>query len=73
MVLRHLLINEYDVTIGKIGDKEIDFVCDKNNNRIYIQVTFSLADSNVRERETGNLLAVRDNYRKIVIPIVFIK
>ncbi|NER03859.1 MAG: ATP-binding protein [Okeania sp. SIO3C4] len=67
VVLTHLLTYNYDVTIGKIGDKEIDFVCEKNNKRIYIQVTLSLADSNVRARELGNLLLLKDNFRKIVI------
>jgi uncharacterized protein len=67
IVLLHLLINGYSVTIGKIGDKEIDFICDRNNERMYIQVTLSLADENVRTREYGNLLEVPDNYRKIVL------
>ncbi len=67
IVLIHLLTYNYQVTIGKIGDKEIDFVCDKNNKRLYIQVTLSLADEKVREREIGNLLLLKDNYRKIVI------
>ena len=67
IVLLHLLIYNYEVTIGKLGDKEIDFVCDKNNKRIYIQVTLSLADENVREREIGNLLLIDDNFRKIVV------
>ncbi len=67
VVLNHLLIYGYKVTVGKLGDKEIDFVCDKNNKRIYIQVTLSLADEKVREREIGNLLQIKDNFRKIVV------
>ncbi|MFW6019607.1 MAG: ATP-binding protein [Bacteroidales bacterium] len=67
IVLTHLLIHNYNVTVGKVGDKEIDFVCDKNNKRLYIQVTLSLADENVRNREIGNLLLLKDNFRKIVI------
>ncbi len=66
-VLIHLLINGYEVTIGKWGDKEIDFVCLKNNRQLYIQVTLSLADSKVLEREIGNLLEINDNHRKIVV------
>lgn len=62
-----MLIHSYSITIGKLGDKEIDFICEKNNNRIYIQVTLSLADENVRKREYGNLLEIGDNYKKIVI------
>lgn len=67
IVLLHMLIHGYSVTIGKLGDKEIDFICDKNSNRIYIQVTLSLADENVRTREYGNLLETGDNFRKIVV------
>lgn len=67
IVLVHLLIYNYQVTIGKLDDKEIDFVCDKNNQRIYIQVTLSLADEKVREREIGNLLLINDNFKKIVV------
>ena len=67
IVLLHLLINDYEVTVGKLGDKEIDFVCDKLDNRIYIQVTLSLASDDVKKREYGNLLAIKNNYRKIVI------
>jgi len=67
VVLVHLLIHDYSVTVGKLGDKEVDFVCDKNGTRIYIQVTLTLADSSVRDREIGNLLEIKDNYRKIVV------
>lgn len=61
-VLLHLLIHDYKVSIGKWGDKEIDFVCDKNNERLYIQTTLSLADENVKKREYGNLLELDDNF-----------
>ena len=67
VVMTHLLIHNYRLSVGKIGNKEIDFVCDKNDKRIYIQVTLSLADEKVREREIGNLLLIKDNYRKLVI------
>ncbi len=67
VVLLHMLIHGYSITIGKLGDKEIDFICEKNNNRIYIQVTLSLADENVRKREYGNLLETVDNCKKIVV------
>ena len=67
VVLIHLLINDYEVTVGKLGNKEIDFICDKLDNRIYIQVTLSLASEEVKKREFGNLLAIKNNYKKIVI------
>lgn len=67
VVFMHLLINDYDVMTGKLGNKEIDFICDRHDKRIYIQVTLSLADEKVKQREYGNLLEVSDNYRKIVV------
>ncbi|NOX16991.1 MAG: ATP-binding protein [Chlorobi bacterium] len=67
IVLLHLLINDYEVTIGKLGEKEIDFICDKGDRRTYLQVTLSLADNFVKEREYGNLLSVKDNHRKVVV------
>lgn len=67
IVLNDLFIKGYDVSIGKIGAKEIDFVCDKADNRVYIQVTLSLADEKVKEREIGNLLMINDNFRKIIV------
>lgn len=67
IVLLHFLINDYEVTVGKLGDKEIDFICDKLDTRIYVQVTLSLASEDVKKREYGNLLAVKNNYKKIVI------
>lgn len=67
VVLIHLLINDYEVTVGKLGNKEIDFICDKLDNRIYIQVTLSLSSEEVKKCEFGNLLAIKNNYKKIVI------
>ncbi len=67
VVLLHLLINDYEVTVGKLAEKEIDFICDKLDSRIYIQVTLSLTSEEVKKREYGNLLTIRDNYRKIVV------
>jgi len=67
IVLLHLLINDYEVTIGKIGIKEVDFICEKLGNKIYIQVTLSLASKEVKDREYGNLLEIENNYEKIVV------
>lgn len=67
IVFIHLQINNYQITIGKLATKEIDFVCEKNGTRIYIQVTLSLNSEEVLQREFGNLTAIKDNFRKIVI------
>ena len=66
LVFLHLQISGYKVTIGQLKDKEIDFVCEKRGRRIYIQVAYTITDEN-KEREFGNLLAIQDNYPKIVV------
>jgi len=67
IVFLHLLSSGYSVTVGKLGDKEVDFVCEKNGEREYIQVAYLLSSESVREREFGNLLAINDNYPKTVV------
>jgi len=62
-----LLIWGYEVTVGKLNNKEIDFVAEKTETRIYVQVAFSIPDEKVKSREFGNLLEIKDNYRKIVV------
>lgn len=69
MVYIHLKINDYTVMVGKLGDKEIDFVGEKNGTKIYIQVCYLLSDEKVKEREFGNLLLIQDNYPKIVVSL----
>lgn len=66
-VFLHLKTKKYQVHIGKWNKKEIDFVCSKAEEKIYIQVTLSLSDEKVRQREYGNLLTINDNHRKIVV------
>ncbi len=68
-VYQHLLICGYDIFVGKSGDKEIDFVAERNGETLYIQVTSYLSDDKVIEREFGNLLAIPDNYPKMVVSL----
>jgi hypothetical protein len=65
MVYLHLVASGYDVTVGQLGDKEIDFVCERQGEKIYVQVAYMINDGN-KAREFGNLLAIPDNYIKIV-------
>lgn len=67
VVYSHLISIDYAVSIGKINNLEIDFIAEKNNNRIYIQVAYLLSDDKVIEREFGNLEKINDNYNKYVI------
>lgn len=68
-VYLHLLINGYKIFIGKTGDKEIDFIAERQNELLYVQVTSYLTDEKVVEREFGNLLSVPDNYPKLVVSL----
>lgn len=57
----------YEVYIGKNGDKEIDFVAVKRDEKQYIQVCRELPKES--DREIANLMAIKDNYPKIVITL----
>lgn len=57
----------YDVYIGKIKDKEIDFVATKQNEKIYVQVTQEIKSEKTQKREYEQLLEIRDNYPKYVM------
>jgi len=68
-VFRHILEQEFEITIGKLGEKEIDFVSEKSGNKIYIQCAYLIPDEKTREREFGNLLKIKDNHRKMVVSL----
>jgi len=67
IVFFELLRRGYQVSVGKIDDKEIDFVATKMDKKIYIQVTESLAGDETRNRELTPLQMVRDSFEKIVL------
>lgn len=67
IVYFELLRRGYDVAIGKIGEKEIDFIATKTDEKKYIQVTESMNAPETRARELAPLQAVRDSYEKLVI------
>jgi len=67
VIYNHLLISGYKVWIGKYSDKEIDFVCEKKSETIYIQAAYRIETEITKNREYGNLLGLKDNYRKLVI------
>ncbi|MCO5279265.1 MAG: ATP-binding protein [Saprospiraceae bacterium] len=66
-VYNHLLISGYTVEVGILGDKEIDFIAQKQGEKLYIQVALSLNDEKTIKREFGNLQKIQDNYPKMVI------
>jgi len=68
IIYNHLVRLGYDVMVGQLQAGEVDFVCTKpGDNRVYIQASFIIADDSTREREFGNLHAIKDNYPKYVI------
>ena len=67
VVFLELLRRDYRVYIGKVGETEVDFVAEKPNEKIYIQVTESMLGEEVRERELRPLRLIQDNYEKIVL------
>ena len=62
-----LLRRGYDVAVGKIGNKEIDFIATKDGEKIYYQVTEDITSEATRLRELEPLRMVRDNYQKVVL------
>lgn len=69
VVYNHLVFKGYKVLVGTIGTKEIDFVAEKDGEKMYLQVALSLNDEATLEREFGNLQKIKDNYPKKVISL----
>lgn len=69
IVYFELLRRGYRVNVGKLKDKEIDFVTRKNDELRYIQVTASMVDESTFEREMRPLREIRDNYEKTVLTL----
>ena len=57
----------YRVSIGKVGEIEVDFVAEKPEEKIYIQVAETMEGEAVQERELRPLKQIHDNYEKIVL------
>ena len=67
IVFLELMRRDYRVYIGKVGETEVDFVAEKPNDRLYIQVTESMQSPETRERELRPLRMIPDNYEKIIL------
>ncbi len=67
IVFLELIRRDYRVYIGKVGETEVDFVAEKPDDKIYIQVTESMQSPDTRERELRPLRMIPDNYEKIVL------
>lgn len=73
LIYIELLRKGYEVYVGKYNNIEIDFIAIKPNERVYYQVTRSMLDENVEKREKNSLLAVKDNYRKVILTMDNVK
>lgn len=67
IVFLELIRREYRVYIGKVGETEVDFVCEKPNEKIYIQVTETIGSQETLERGLRPLRMISDNYEKIIL------
>ena len=67
IVYFEMLRRGYNIKIGKVDNLEINFVCKKNDETIYIQVIYLLASEDTKEREFSVLENIKDNYPKYVL------
>ena len=69
IVFVELIRRGYKVYVGKFGELEIDFIAQKNEERIYIQVCYLMADENTKAREYLPLTQIKDNYPKLILSL----
>ena len=67
IIYMEMLRRGYKIHIGKIKDKEVDFICTRQSQKIYIQVAYMLASPETIAREFGIFREIPDNYPKYVI------
>lgn len=73
LIYIELLRRGYEVYVGQYNDIEIDFIAIKPNETIYYQVSRSILDEKVEEREKKSLLAIKDNYKKVILTMDNVK
>lgn len=67
IVYLELLRRDYRVSIGKVGEKEVDFIAEKPDDKIYIQVTETMLGEETRQRELAPLRDIPDHYAKMIL------
>ncbi len=67
IVYHELVRRGYAVFIGKLGTREVDFVAENHETRVYIQVAYRMDHESTVQREFAPLLAIRDSYPKFVV------
>ena len=69
IVYLELCRNDYRVSIGKLGSKEVDFIAEKEDEKNYIQVSYIMSNYETIEREFSVIESIRDNHPKFVISL----
>jgi len=69
VVYLSLLRGGYTVNTGVVGGREIDFIAERGQSRLYVQAVWRLSDESVIGREFGNLDAISDNHEKVVVSV----
>jgi len=69
VVFLHLKSIGYSVLIGKQNQREVDFIAERNTEKVYFQVALRITEDQTMTREFGNLMAIQDNYPKYVITL----
>lgn len=67
IVMLELKRRGYSVYIGKLDNKEIDFIAEKSGNKVYVQVTYKMESESTISREFESLIAIKDHYPKYVV------
>ena len=67
VVYRKMIRRGYQVTIGRVKTQEVDFVCQKGKDRLYLQVSYLMPTEETRRREFDALASVPDQYDKMVL------
>ena len=69
VVYMEALRRGYKITVGKVGAQEIDFICEKKTEKLYIQVSYLLASDETIRREFGAYDCIRDHFPKYVVSL----
>ena len=69
VVYRELVRRGWHVTVGRVREREVDFVCQNGDDRLYVQVCYLMTDAATREREFSALEAIPDQYDKLVLSL----
>ena len=69
LVFLHLIRNGCQVYVGKLGERDIDFIASRGDMKMYVQVALNVSDDKTFDREFGNLLLIADNHTKYVVTL----